>query len=248
MIPNATPDTPGRIRNEWGTTHQPSLGSKKRLTSKRDFPEILDTQVETKLKKTKQSGGSVSVSIAEIKSLVRNPKQFMWVYGVELGYHLPPKAYITWPYIIAILRGKKKLIKSKSLSLTISVPKIEQLSMRNVWPHLREDKALLKFMPLLSPGPFPPRKFFFEVLHTKFRFKFEELVQQALYERRQQMLRDKRVSRSRHHILAQELHHLERHLDVAGLEASQRHASLEESQLDSDRLEIRPGLWLNNLV
>ena len=92
----------------------------KGLIKKRDYPQINELIQESKNKKSNINLHPSDVSIAEIKALIRNPKQFMWVYGVELGYHLPPKAYVTWPFIISVLQGKTKLIKSKTLSLTIT--------------------------------------------------------------------------------------------------------------------------------
>ena len=184
-----------KVENQWGTTYQGTQNQMTLSMGKREFPEIGTLETKQGLKKSRPKSTGKTVSIAEIKGLIRNPKQFMWIYGVEMGYHLPPKAYVTWPYMIAILTGKKKLIKSKSLSLSISVPKIEQLSMRVVWPKVQNLDLLDSFMPMLSPGRYPPRKFFFEILHTRFRFKFEELVKQAKDERREQMVRDRLMIR-----------------------------------------------------
>ena len=40
------------------------------------------------------------VPIENLHQLFKSPKQFMWLFGVELGYHLPPRTYINWPYMI----------------------------------------------------------------------------------------------------------------------------------------------------
>lgn len=43
------------------------------------------------------------VHVSELHSLFNNPKQFMWLFRVDLEYHLLLKSYVTWPYIIAIV-------------------------------------------------------------------------------------------------------------------------------------------------
>ena len=60
-------DSELKTKGTWGSLQQPSL----------------------KLKEMKDQSNMQQISIGEIKSLIKNPKQFMWVYGVELGYHLP---------------------------------------------------------------------------------------------------------------------------------------------------------------
>ena len=78
------------------------------------------------------------VQISELKGLIRNPNQFCWLFGVELKYHLPPKMYITWPYIIMILQGEKKLLKCHLIDLTTKIPKFDQLSIKRIWPRYKK--------------------------------------------------------------------------------------------------------------
>ena len=67
--------------------------------------------------------GHGTIRLSEIKTLIRNPKQFIWLFGVEMGYHLPPKSFITWPYIISVLMGEKKLVKNMFVTLSTGIPK-----------------------------------------------------------------------------------------------------------------------------
>ena len=66
------------------------------------------------------------VHLEDLQSLFKNPKQFMWLFGVELEYHLPPKNYITWPYMIMIVKGEKRLLKSFEISLTAQLPRLAE--------------------------------------------------------------------------------------------------------------------------
>ena len=182
-----------KIVTEWDRTDPKNQQQSSLFTIKRDFPEIGHMTKKPNLKKNKSVSSNKEISIQEIKNLVRNPKQFIWVYGVELGYHLPPKAYVTWPFIIAVLQGKTKLLKSAKISLTIQVPKLEQLSMRRVWPRVRDSTDLRTYMPLLGPGRYPPRKFFYEILHTRYRSKFDNIIAEAKQERPQEMLKNKLI-------------------------------------------------------
>ena len=182
-----------KIQGEWGINGTLDKNMNLNLTNKRDFPDISIVSDMKKVKKARDMNDKQGVSIAEIKGLIRNPKQFIWIYGVELGYHLPPKAYITWPFIIAVLTGKIKLLKSKTISLTIQVPRLDQLSMRKVWPKVKGMKTLLSYMPMSCVDKYPPRKFFFEILHTRFRYKFDTLLKEAKEERQEEMLKNKLI-------------------------------------------------------
>jgi hypothetical protein len=179
--------------NTWGNSQQPKLNLKKPLVNKRLYfelndPGLMKNEKEDNTKETKKD-----VSISDIKNLIKNPKQFIWIYGVELGYHLPPNSYITWGFIITLLKGKIKLVKSKSISLTIQVPKLEQLSMRRIWPKVQNLTSLVSYMPFYGIEKYPPRKFFFKILHTRYRHKFDSLLREAKEERKQEMIKANQV-------------------------------------------------------
>jgi hypothetical protein len=123
------------------------------------------------------------VYVSELHSLFKNPVQFMWLFGVELKYHLPPKNYITWPYMIKVIKGEKVLVKSNEITLTARLPRFEQLSMKRVWPMFSGEEEIRKYMPLLNDTNLPPRKFFFEILHSKFPEHYDQLIEHVKNER-----------------------------------------------------------------
>jgi hypothetical protein len=133
------------------------------------------------------------VHVSELHSLFKNPKQFMWLFGVELEYHLPPKNYITWPYMIKVIKGEKVLVKSNEITLTTQLPRFEQLSMKRVWPMFSEHEEVRKYMPILSDTNLPPRQFFFQILHSKFPDHYDQLIEHVKNERTKKSKKKNRV-------------------------------------------------------
>ena len=136
---------------------------------------------------------SQEMHVHEVKGLIKNPDQFCWVFGMDLGYHLPPKQFITWPYIFKVLSGEKKLLKSERITLTLKVPKIEELSVKNVWEEVKHDKLVLSYMPLLSEDRQPPRCYLFQVIKAVNKSLFEKIIDDATEKRKQKQIRENRV-------------------------------------------------------
>ena len=81
-----------------------------------------------------------------------------------MSYFLPPKRYITWPYIAQVLKGEKLLIKQNQVKINIIPPKIKDLTVKNIWNMLREDLDLLRYFPDSCIEDEPPRAYFFSVV------------------------------------------------------------------------------------
>ena len=79
------------------------------------------------------------------------------------------------------------MVKAKDISITLAVPKLDQLSMKRVWPRFKNDSAVTQYMPLTHSERIPPRRYFYEILHSKFRSKFNNLVEEAKQERLEEM-------------------------------------------------------------
>ena len=133
------------------------------FTSKRSYPKHL--------KSTRK------MSIFELKNHIRGPDHFIWLFGVEMRYHLPPRNYVTWPYIIQVLQKNKELLKTDSIKLSSPIPKIKELNMKNIWPIFCEDQMILRHMPILNDNKLPPRTYFFEILSTLKPKQFENLME-----------------------------------------------------------------------
>jgi hypothetical protein len=161
------------------------------------------------------------VHISELQSLFRNPKQFMWLFGVELEYHLPPKSYITWPYMIMIVKGEKKLLKSLDITLTAQLPRFEQLSMKRIWPKFSKRKDILVYMPILGENSYPPRRYFFEILHSAFEEDFIQLINDAKEERTQKKKETNKVVMADPNLL-REIRSLKIWTNIAGTKITKR--------------------------
>lgn len=136
--------------------------SPQRMSSKRSYP--------SSLKSVKR------MSLLELKSQVRSPDHFIWLFGVEMRYHLPPRSFVTWPFIIQVLAKNKMLVKTDDVALSSPIPKIKELNMKKIWPFFCKDELILRYMPVLSDDRLPPRTFFFEILSTIRPKKFEALM------------------------------------------------------------------------
>jgi hypothetical protein len=65
-----------------------------------------------------------------------------------------------------VLAEKKRLIPLKDV-IFVNVPKYDELSVKNVWPMIQQDKELMTFFPEKLPkGRMPDRDYTFNVLNT----------------------------------------------------------------------------------
>ena len=49
----------------------------------------------------------------------------------------------------------------------ITVPHYDELSVKNLWPHLKKDNEFTQYFPdKYSVGKGPPRQYFFDILNT----------------------------------------------------------------------------------
>lgn len=96
-----------------------------------------------------------------------------------MGYFLPPKRFITWPFIRQVLEGSKKLIKQRDVRINIIPPKIRDLTVKSIWAFLKNDPELMKFFPDACVETDPPREFFFSIVSSVRPDIFERILQQA---------------------------------------------------------------------
>ena len=69
-------------------------------------------------------------------------------------------------YLKDILQEKKSLIKLKDV-IFVNVPKYDELSVKNVYPMIQQDKDLMMYFPdKLPKGRIPDREYTFNVLNT----------------------------------------------------------------------------------
>ena len=66
----------------------------------------------------------------------------------------------------------------------IDVPNYDELSVSNLWPHLKTDKAFMRHFPDEMPvGRIPSREYFFNVLNTGMGEYLQKLIRHAIEQR-----------------------------------------------------------------
>ena len=162
-------------------TFRPAPVSKKvkDLLGKRDRPAEQPTAKE--------------MQVLDVKNIIKNPDHFTWIFGIELGYHLPPRQFITWPYIFKVIAKEKLLIKASDINLTTPVPKIDQLSVKRIWPKVKENLNILRHMPLFGEDRLPPRLYMFQVIKALDEGLFNQILREANESRRQIHGQDKKM-------------------------------------------------------
>ena len=69
-------------------------------------------------------------------------------------------------FLRAVLADKKKLLKLSEVKM-INVPKYEELSVKKLFPYLKDDPIFMMYLPDYFPkGHTPDREYFFNVLNT----------------------------------------------------------------------------------
>jgi hypothetical protein len=167
------------------------------MESKKIIAEMVDEVQEHKGKRDHNEFDEdpLTMGVDEIKTYIKNQDQFCWLFGVEMNYFLPPKPLITWPFIIMVLNGQKKLIKNQFIKIGHNVPRIKELKMETVWGDFKNDMALMEYMPVMTKTTYPPRNYFFKVLATVYPEKFAELLQNAQKKRQRKLIQQNRVIR-----------------------------------------------------
>lgn len=127
------------------------------------------------------------LSISSLKRRIKSPKHFIFMFGMELKYHLPPKHNVTWPFIIKILTGEKRLVKLKDIPFLQAIPKIEEFQMKKIWPAHKNDKDFCRYLPDVEPDRYPPRNYFFQILSSRKNKIFNTLLQTVKTKRKKKM-------------------------------------------------------------
>ena len=69
-------------------------------------------------------------------------------------------------YLKDIFAERKKLMKLADVKLVV-VPKYDEISVKNIWPMIKEDPVLMQYFPDTFPkGRAPDREYMFNILNT----------------------------------------------------------------------------------
>ena len=80
--------------------------------------------------------------------------------------YVPPKLMVNKDFIRQILQEEKELMEIDSVRC-VNMPKLDELSVKNLWPKVQGNQRLMRFFPdQLPKGRLPDREYFFNVLNT----------------------------------------------------------------------------------
>ena len=97
--------------------------------------------------------------------------------------YVPPRTMLTKDFLKQILAEHKELIEIKEVKL-IKVPFFDELSVKNLWPQMKNANDFMKFFPNKLPkGRLPDRTYFFNVLNTISPEYVAHLIQHANLQR-----------------------------------------------------------------
>ena len=83
-------------------------------------------------------------------------------------------------FLRQIISGDKELMPMECVRM-IDVPNYDELSVSNLWPHLKNDKAFMRHFPDEMPvGRIPSREYFFNVLNTGMGDYLSKLIKHAI--------------------------------------------------------------------
>ena len=96
---------------------------------------------------------------------------------------MPPVKQVTFEYLKAVFVEEKAFLKKVDVS-PISVPKYDELSVKNLWEQLKSDPAFNKYFANEYPkDKGPDRTYFFNVLNTVHPFYLKAIKDHATEQR-----------------------------------------------------------------
>ena len=130
----------------------------------------------------------------EICHRFKSKDDFLTYFSVNLQKYVPPRLVsqfnpdIMFPqmvnkdFIRQILEESKQLLDMEVVRW-VNVPKVDELSVKELWPHMQTNQKFMRFFPdQLPKGRNPDRDYFFNVLNTI----EEKYCQQAIVHANQQ--------------------------------------------------------------
>ena len=81
---------------------------------------------------------------------------------------MAPKSQVSKDFLKQVFTGEKRLLKKKAVDY-IHVSHYEELSVKNLWGELKEDKNFnIYFQDVYPNERFPCREYFFNILNTTY--------------------------------------------------------------------------------
>lgn len=92
---------------------------------------------------------------------------------------MPPKRYISWPFIAQVLNEDKLLLKQSQVRINVIPPKVKDLTIKAIWNSMQQDDDFLRFFPDPCIDKEPPRGYFFSILSAIRPQVFQSILDKA---------------------------------------------------------------------
>ena len=100
-----------------------------------------------------------------------------------MQFYLPPKAQVNKDFLRQVFKNEKTLLKKKAVDY-IHVSHYQELSVKNLWQTLKDDKLFnIYFQDEYPKDRMPCRKYFFDLLNTVYPVYLENIMKHAAKER-----------------------------------------------------------------
>ena len=114
---------------------------------------------------------------------------FIWTNTVSTNFlntnfsivqrYLPPRSQVNKDFLKSVLRGEKKLFKKKNIDY-IHVSHYEELSVKGLWPDLKDDETFkVYFNDVYPKDRLPNHEYFFNILNTCYPEYLANIMQHA---------------------------------------------------------------------
>lgn len=107
--------------------------------------------------------GATKLRAKDIATAIPSIEHFMYLFGTEGKYFLPPQSIVTWAYVKQILGGEKLLLKFDRVESQLFVPRTKGFKVNEAFREMASDTEFLRFFPDPTPHSTVPRLYFLTV-------------------------------------------------------------------------------------
>lgn len=103
----------------------------------------------------------IKIASKQVAKRIRTFDHFIFLWGHQSNYYVPPKHVLTWHFISQVLSGEKLLLRNDQIGTAINMPKMKGVRIREIWDHLKNKNDLKSYFPDFPATDCIPRDYFF---------------------------------------------------------------------------------------
>ena len=98
---------------------------------------------------------------------------------IQLQLYTPPTLMINKDFLRQVMSGEKELMPRQQVK-SVDVPHFDELSVKNIWPIVKDDAKFMSYFPdVLPKNRLPEREYFFNILNTTHGEYMQKLIHHA---------------------------------------------------------------------